>query len=280
MPLTEADHDLRLDAPRVLGERAGMLILIVLVPAILVLDYLSGRQFSLHLFYIVPVGLASWSLGAKAGYTIAGAATASIAFVAYASRPPGGGLGLTVWEILWSLGLFVFVAFLVARHRRFVEGLHALARVDNESGALSRREFERVFESEVRRARRYGRSVAVVLAELGESRDGAARARSFLPAIVRAVQAQVREGDSVARLAPRRFAILLIECPLEEAIAVSRRVRESLVGNLRLRKGAVAFGVAGYSGGSHSSAADLMALAESHLLLAKGGAGIAEGSID
>ncbi len=279
MALTETDHDLKLDAPRALGERAGMLLLIVLVPAILVIDYLSGRQFSLHLFYLVPVGLASWSLGARAGYTIAGAATASIAFVAWTSRAPGG-LGITVWEILWSLGLFVFVAHLVARHRYFVDGVHALARVDNESGALSRREFERVFEAEVRRARRYRRAVAVVLAELAESREGAARAKGFFPAMVRGVIGEVREGDSVGRIAPRRFAILLIECPLAEASTVARRIQISLTTQLRLRKGTIAFGVAGYGGRSHTSGADLMALADSHLLIAKGGSGVAEGSLD
>lgn len=280
MPLTETDHDLRLDTPLELGERTGLLLLILLVPAILVLDFYSGRDFSLHLFYLIPVGLAAWSLGSRAGFAIAVAAAVAVSFVAFASRSGSAGWGLLAWDVVSALGLFLFVAFLVARHRRFVDGLHAFARMDKESGALSRREFERLFESEVKRARRYGRSVAVVLAELAEGREGATRGKGFFPALVRAVLGQVREGDSVGRLAPRRFAIVLVECPLAEAIAVAGRIRESLTANLRVRKGVLAFGVAGYAGGSPISAADLMALAESHLLLAKGGSGIAESSID
>ena len=59
MSLTPNDHDLRIDSPWTLGERSALVILVALIPTILVLDHLSGREVSLHLFYVVPVALAA-----------------------------------------------------------------------------------------------------------------------------------------------------------------------------------------------------------------------------
>jgi GGDEF domain-containing protein len=277
MDLSAADHDLRLDSPWSIGERAGLFILVAMVPTILVLDFIAGREVSLHLFYVVPVALAAWILGRTAGYAIAVAAGASWAFVAIASRAPAMALAPVAWDILSTLALYVFVAHLVARHRRFVESVRLLARVDAETGALSRREFDRLLEAEVRRARRYRRPLALVVFDLAVAKGEAA---GLLPAVVRAVQGLVRECDSVSRLSPRRFAVLLIECKAPEPLLVVERLRDALVANQRVRKPDLAIAVATYGGSLPASAASLLALAENHINLARGGSGVAETRID
>ncbi len=62
------------------------------------------------------------------------------------------------------------------------------------------------------------------------------------------MQSQVRECDSVARLAPRRFAVLLVECKAPEPLLVVERLRGTLVANLGLRKPELAIAVATYGG--------------------------------
>jgi GGDEF domain-containing protein len=277
MSLTPSHHDLSLETPWTLGERRSLLLLMVLVPSILVIDELTGPAFSLQLFYVVPVALAAWTLGERTGHVIAAATAASWIFVAISSRAPNEPPGPLVLEIVLTVGLFLFVAHLVGRHRRFVEGLRALARVDNETGALSRREFDRVFEAEVRRARRYRRHMALALFDLGEIRG---EGPGHLPAAVRIVQAQLREGDSVGRIAPRRFAAILIECKPPESQLVIQRLRETLVANLRLRAPDLSIVIAAYGGTLPASSASLMTLAEKHVQLARGGSGIAETRID
>ncbi|MDH5263495.1 MAG: GGDEF domain-containing protein [Betaproteobacteria bacterium] len=277
MSLTPADHDLRIDSPWSIGARSGLVLLVALVPAILVLDFVAGRGISLHLFYLVPVALAAWNLGARAGFAIAGAAGAAWAFVAISARGPGDTWGLVAWDILSTIALFLFVAHLVARHRGFVDGLRALARVDSETGALSRREFDRLCEAEVRRSKRYRRPLALLLFDLGEAKTGG---RGRLAAAARSMLSQVRECDSVARLAPRRFGVLLIECKPPEPLAVVERLRETLVTNLGLRKQDLAIAVATYGGSLPASSASLLALAENHLNLARSGSGVAETRVD
>lgn len=277
MSLTPEDHDLRIDSPWSIGERSGLILLVALVPAILVLDFVAGRGISLHLFYLVPVALAAWNLGARAGFAIAGAAGAAWAFVAIASRGPADPWGLVAWDILSTVALFLFVARLVARHRGFVDGLRALARLDGETGALSRREFDRLIEAEVRRSRRYRRPMALVLFDLGEAKG---EGRGHIAAAARAMQSQVRDCDSVARLAPRRFAVLLVECKAPEPLAVVERLRLTLMANLALRKQDLAIAVATYGGSLPASSASLMALAENHINLARSGTGVAETRVD
>lgn len=277
MSLTTADHDVLLDSPWSIGERAGLLILVALVPAILVVDFVAGREVSLHLFYVVPVALAAWLLGRTAGYAIALAAGVSWAFVAIASRGPGSPLWPVAWDVLSTLALYLFVGHLVARHRSFVEQVRSLARVDSETGALSRREFDRMLEAEVRRARRYRRPLALLVVELAEGRS---EGTGHLAAVVRAVQGLVREGDSVSRLAPRRFAVLLIECKAPEPMLVVERIRQGLAANQRVRKQDLAIAVATYGGTLPASATSLLALAENHVNLARGGTGVAETRID
>ena len=277
MSLTSSDHDVRLDSPWSLDQRTGLILLMAMLPAILVLDFVSGRGVSLHLFYLVPVGIAAWSLGERTGYAIAAAAAVSWAFVAIASRAPYDRVLIVVWDVLSTLALYFFVAWLVARHRNFVDGLHALARVDNESGALSRREFDRLLEAEVRRSKRYRRPLALVLLDLGESRG---EGRGHYSAIVRSLQSNMRECDGIARVAPRRFAALLVECRPPEPMLVVGRLREGLGASLRLRPQDLAIVVATYGGNLEASGASLMSLAENHINLAKGAAGVAETRVD
>ncbi len=277
MALTPVDHDLRLDSPWSIGERSGLLLLVALVPALLVLDFVAGRIVSLHLFYLVPVALAAWNLGERTAYAIAVAAAFAWAFVAIASMGPYDSVAMVAWDIVSTLALFLFVARLVARHRTFAEGVRALARVDADTGALSRREFDRLLDSEVRRSRRYRRPFALLLFEVGEIKG---EGKGHLPAVVRAVAGLVRECDSVSRVSPRRFAVMLVECRPPEPLAVVERLRVSLEANLRIRPQDVAIAVATYGGSLPASAASLMGAAENHLNLARGGTGLAETRID
>jgi GGDEF domain-containing protein len=277
MSLTPTDHDLRIDSPWSVGERSGLFVLVALIPAILVLDYVAGRHFSLHLFYLLPVTLAAWNLGERTGIAIALAAGAAWAFVDIASRAPGDSARTIAWGVFSTLALYLFVAHLVARHRHFVDGLRALARVDGDTGALSRREFDRLLDTEVRRAKRYRRPLALVLFDFGEERS---EKRGHLAAAVRTMMSQVRECDSVARLSARRFAVLLVECKAPEPMLVVERLQETLVDNLQLRKPDLAIAVATYGGSTQTSAASFLALADSHVILAKGGSGTAQTHLD
>jgi diguanylate cyclase (GGDEF)-like protein len=276
MGVSQSDHDVRIERPWSLNERTGGVLLMLLVPAILVLDYTAGRDFSLHLFYLVPTGLAAWSFGSRAGYAVGLMAAAYWAFVGFATRQPYAAWSSLAWDVATTVALFLFFAFVVGRHRGFVDGLLESARLDTASGALSKREFSRLFETEVRRARRYRRPIALAVLDATTAKEFGRKGQEFLPAVVRAVQGHIRDSDSVARIADRRLAVILVECRSAEALMVVQRLQENIATIVRIDAGPPAIGLVSYAGGGPATAAELLQIAQSELAIAQGRTGISE----
>ena len=277
MELTPQDHDLRIDSPWSIGERSSMLLLIVLVPSILVLDLVNGRGVAMHLFYLIPVALAAWTLGHRAGYAIAGAAGTAWAFVAVSERASTDSSAVIACDVLSTFAMLLFVSHLVARHRGLVDAIRARARVDSETGALSRREFDQLLDAEARRTRRYRRPMALVVFDMGEARG---ERTGHIRAVSRSLRGHVRDCDCVSRIAPRRFAVLLVECKAPEHMLVVERLRDALLADLQLQKENFTIAIATYRGSLPVSAASFLALAENHLNLARSGSGVAETGVD
>ena len=259
------DHDLRLAMPWSLDDRAGVALIVLLVPALLVLDYQAGRDFSLHLFYLLPIAISAWTFGASMGLAVAGLSWAFYAYVAFAMRFVGQSTGSAWWEAATGAMLFAGIAVIVSHHRRFVHAAAALARLDHESGALSAREFERLLNVEVRRSRRYNRAFSLMLLT-DITRKNAGKPKGFVPALARLAKANIREGDSLARLAEAKFAVLMVECPGEQAIVVAERMRKLLGENFpKLDPAGFAVSLASYGGRTPLSAGDLLQAAEARL---------------
>jgi diguanylate cyclase (GGDEF)-like protein len=272
MALPKGDLQPRVEDPLPSGgDRGGMLVLVVLVPVIVVADFLTRREIPMQTLYLFATGLAAWSFGLRAGLAVGLVAALFAAFVGYAARAGAAGIAPVLWEAALGIMLYSAVAWLLARHRAFGDEARAAARIDAESGALSRREFLRLLDGEARRAWRYRRAVAVLLVDVGEAKEAAAKPRQFLPTVARLIREAMRESDAVGRVDALRFAVVLVECPAAEAYLVAERMRAALLANLRVKSGAVAVGMANFEGGEPTTATDLMAQAHSHLVRARGG---------
>ncbi len=265
-------HDLRISAPWSMNPRSGMALLLLVVPALLVLDHLSGFGVSLRFLYLVPIALAAWVLGQRAGVAIAAVCAGFCAFVDFSVRARAAEAAL---DTLSGLALFVILALVVARHRKFLDDAIALARVDEGTGLVSQREFDRVLDAEARRSRRYRRPLAVLLVDCSAVKGGATPA--LVAAVGRAVQSNVREGDVVGRVGDLRVGTILIECTQPLAAQVLERVRSRLEESLapKLRGGGLSVSLVSYGGRSDSSGPQLGALARSQLQVLRSHTGIA-----
>jgi diguanylate cyclase (GGDEF)-like protein len=111
---------------------------------------------------------------------------------------------------------------------KYREVLVAIARMDGLTGALTESTFHETLVDECARARRYDRSVAVAIFDLGDwdaYADAAGRIYSDLRLrrIAQAVQGKLRSSDKLARMGEARFALLLPECDLAEAQKCAER---------------------------------------------------------
>jgi len=263
MKLTLNDHDFRLSPPWNPGPRLSAALLMLLLPAILTLEWLSGQGFSLSVFYLCPIALGAWAFGRNVGFGLAALSAAYSAFVAFNTQAPGVPVSEVYWQSGSTLGIFVLFAFVISHHRGFIDLMARHGRLDAESGALSRREFENVLRVETARAARYKRPFALALVELAATKNGEITARR-LESINAMVRQNVHEADSFARLGDGRLALLMVERSAAEANLIMGRIsgllRQRFEGKLEVRVGLVS-----YMGRGPVSPNKLMHAANDHL---------------
>jgi len=99
---------------------AGLLLLVL--AALALFDHLLGADFSLRLFYLMPVALASLVFGRRGGFTVAAICTGFCVFVDGASHDGGAQeLSALAWSGVSCAVLFTLFASVVAHYCGFAE---------------------------------------------------------------------------------------------------------------------------------------------------------------
>jgi diguanylate cyclase (GGDEF)-like protein len=113
------------------------------------------------------------------------------------------------------------------------EALRLLATHDSLTGLLNRREFERIIAEEHDRAKRFGRSYAIVILDLDHFKSindkyGHPAGDLVLKAVAKRIRQQLRSVDRIARIGGEEFAIVLTEVDHVTASEVARRIVEMM----------------------------------------------------
>jgi len=114
-----------------------------------------------------------------------------------------------------------------------LEALHRLATRDELTGLCNRREFDRVLERELDRARRFSLPLALVLFDLDHfkainDRHGHPAGDAVLREVARRLPAQVRSVDWVARFGGEEFAVIAVQADRAGGRIVADRVCAAL----------------------------------------------------
>lgn len=137
-------------------------------------------------------------------------------------------LGGVVWWALRASARGVH-----AHHQQQTAYLHRLATTDELTGLANRRAFLQRLASEVERARRYQRGLAVVMIDLDGLKQindqyGHAAGDDALRSIATALGDSSRDSDLAARLGGDEFALILPEGDTARAEALIERLRQTL----------------------------------------------------
>lgn len=133
-----------------------------------------------------------------------------------------------------SIGYSVVTQDVSERRKREAERAEdASSTTDYLTGALSRRAFFDVAQSEVARARRYGQPLTMLLVDPDHFRDiveqhGEAFANEWLPAIASVCRQESRNTDVVGRVGGEAFAVLLPSTELSGGLVLAERIRERM----------------------------------------------------
>jgi diguanylate cyclase (GGDEF)-like protein len=206
------------------------------------LDFVTGPEYSLGLFYVAPVVAVGMVLGGPSALVMA-CFTASVWAVAdLLPREP-----LVPRELAWNgLSRFAVLALIGqimgrmrhdrdqlasvnARLQRLLAGETELARTDPLTGLKNCRGFRELLELEIARSGRAGTPLCLAYVDIDNFKnlndvDGHAAGDAFLQQVAAALREAVRAGDVPARLGGDEFGVLLTGVNVELAQRVAERL--------------------------------------------------------
>ncbi len=216
---------------------AAALILVVLIGLV---DYLTGYEIELAIFYIAPIAVSSWFAGRKSGLFIAIASTAVILIANI-----GGGKAYSLpliafWNIMAVFGFFLGAVFSLSSLKDTLEKERLHARTDSLTGAINSGHFKFLVYLEIERCRRYQRPFTFAYIDcdnfkLLNDRFGHHIGDEMLILVARIMHENVRKTDIVARLGGDEFGILLPETGEQQGIAAMQKLRTVLLEAVRQR---------------------------------------------
>lgn len=202
------------------------------------LDFWVGYEISLNFFYLIPLAIATWYLGKRAGYL-----TALFGILIWDIANRASGMSLSNELIrYWNMGIrlasyFVFV-LLLNELRSAIQHERALARIDHLTGVFNRLEFMECLGSEIPRANRMRYPVSLAYIDLDNFKkvndeQGHAMGDRHLRLIAETISSNIRKTDLFARLGGDEFALFLPNVDQVSTRVVLEKVESAVMRALR-----------------------------------------------
>ena len=229
--------------------RGGLIIIATGVVFIIgTIDYLTGFELSVSLFYLIPVTMIAWAVGRNIGlvFSVFGA-------IVWLTSNSLSGQSLTnvfiaVWNTLIRFGFFAVVTILIAQLRHALEEERLLANTDPLTGALNRRSFNEIAEKKMIVSEVNRRPYTMVYIDLDDfklinDKLGHAVGDHVLKTVVDTIHTQIRNTDFLARLGGDEFAILLTDIGQEQAQPIAERLRSTLLEKMKYNDWGITFSI-------------------------------------
>ncbi|MBN2028018.1 MAG: diguanylate cyclase [Actinobacteria bacterium] len=207
----------RLD--RFLGRLPRWAIITVAALILLVvgaIDYITGEEIGLSIFYVLPVMLMAWYLGRTAGIIMSITAAGAWYIADTAAGHVYSNAAIPVWNTVVRLGFFLLTGLFMSILKHVLGLEQDLARTDSLTGAVNSRYFYELAGVELARAKRYGHTFSIAYMDLDNFKEvndvyGHSAGDELLCFIAATVRDNVRVSDVMARLGGDEFALLLPE---------------------------------------------------------------------
>jgi diguanylate cyclase (GGDEF)-like protein len=216
-------------------KRATLALALLLVLLLGLLDYRTGFELTLSFFYLLPMALAVWYLGANHGRAIALLCTLTWAVT---NRLTGTLIGnglIRVWNTGERFLIFILFTELLVGLKHALQQEKVLSRTDSLTGISNHRDFRDRATAEILRARRNNRPLTVAFIDLDSFKQindtlGHAEGDALLHSIAATVSTVIRKTDLFARVGGDEFALLLTETDQEQAKRVMKKIESALAG--------------------------------------------------
>jgi diguanylate cyclase (GGDEF)-like protein len=208
-----------------------MAICLSVVAGVAALDFATGDEVNVTIFYIGPVVVATWLLSYRAGLWIAGACAVLWPTVGLMTHRDVN-VWVYVWNILVLVAFLLLTVFLVDLARRAIVAERAASRTDSLTGVANGRAFEDLSDYAINMMRRTRRPLTFCYLDLDHFKEvndtlGHREGDELLSVLAKSLESRLRSTDLVARLGGDEFGILLPDTDFEAADRVLADVAEA-----------------------------------------------------
>jgi diguanylate cyclase (GGDEF)-like protein len=218
------------------GRSRGFLLVLAaaLVGLVGWLDYTTGYDLSLSLFYLAPVALLAWYDNRRTAFTASLLSALAWALANTLAVSPGRLTPtLLAWNTAIRLGFFLIVAQLLSSLRAIYALQRSQARTDSLTGVHNARTFREVAQAELLRSQRIGYPLSLIYLDLDNFKTlndqrGHSEGDVLLRSIGRGLSMHLRGTDIVGRLGGDEFAVLLPNTDREQAAIVASKLHSLL----------------------------------------------------
>jgi diguanylate cyclase (GGDEF)-like protein len=215
-----------------ISKRAIALLGVALVIAIGVVDFATGLELHVTLFYFLPIALVSWFVSRRAGILTGVLCTLTWLAANYLGGRRYSSDWIAGWNFTMHLGVSLVIACTMSQLRRAFDQLSRLASHDFLTGLPNGRAFYDLAGREMERA--FGLE-PMTLAYIDiegfkwiNHRYGYATGDQMLCTIAHAIRENVLRPDLVGRIGGTSFAVLLPNATAEEARFILEKIQRAL----------------------------------------------------
>jgi len=210
------------------------------------LDYATGNELTLSLFYLLPIVLVTWVVDRKTGLFMSFVSGLTLLGAEIASGQTFSHPIFYLLNTLLRTLFYVVVVYLLAELQKSRKEEQLAARTDYITGAVNARYFNELLQMEISRIRRYPHPITLVYVDVDNFKlvndlFGHKIGDEVLRCIAAELKSQLRATDTVARLGGDEFVMLLPSTRQPEARLVVSKVYANLIETMQKRNWPVTF---------------------------------------
>jgi diguanylate cyclase (GGDEF)-like protein len=198
-----------------------------------VIRFLTGPEFALSLFYLLPIALATWYAGRWIGIMVSLASAVSWLVADLNMLPAFSSAWIPYLNETFRLTVFLIITLIITKLKRAMDNHKALARTDPLTAVPNRRAFYDLAEMELNKARRYQSPLSVLYVDIDNfkqinDRLGHHIGDMLLCSAASMIKSNIRAIDIIGRFGGDEFVILLAQTGPDSVALVARKLKDKL----------------------------------------------------
>jgi diguanylate cyclase (GGDEF)-like protein len=215
------------------------------------LDYITG-DYSLIIFYLIPVSLTAWFVGKSTGVVFCFLSLLVRIIADYGSYPATRYSNLHYWNVFIEFLFLIIMSLLFSILKNNLDSEKSLARIDPLTRTINRRSFFDLAEHEIYRAGRYNRPFTIAYIDLDNFKEvndqqGHHAGDRLLVDVVNTIKTHIRTTDILARFGGDEFVMLLPETTGDSARATLGKIHRQLQKAMSINSWPVTFSIGAVS---------------------------------